>query len=77
MTDTELLMEYIKNSGLKLIYIAECLGLSRFGLAKKINNETEFKASEIEKMCEILHIDSMEERKKIFFAKEVDKNSTK
>ena len=76
MTDTELLMEYVKKSGLKLLYIAECLGLSRYGLAKKINNETEFKASEIEKMCEILHIDSMEERKKIFFAKEVDKKST-
>lgn len=76
MTDTELLMEWIKNSGLKLGFIAEKLGLTRFGLSKKINNITEFKASEIEKMCEILHIDSMEDRKRIFFAKEVDKEST-
>jgi hypothetical protein len=69
MTNTELLMEYFKNSGLKLGFIAEKVGLSRYGLAKKINNDTEFKASEIEKLCELLHITSMEDRSRIFFAK--------
>lgn len=76
MTNTELLMKYIDESGLKLYFIAEKMGLSRFGLAKKINNETEFKASEINMLCEILHIDSLEDRNRIFFAKEVDINST-
>ena len=29
--------------------------------------------SEVEKLCEILHIESLEERQEIFFAKAVDK----
>ena len=73
MTNTDLLMEYVRKSGLKVGFIAERLGLSRFGLAKKMRNESEFKASEIEKMCEILHIDSMQDRGRIFFAQNVDK----
>ena len=73
MTNTELLMDYVKKSGLKLGFIAENLNLSRFGLAKKINNESEFKASEIEKLCNLLHITSMTDRSRIFFAQEVDK----
>jgi hypothetical protein len=68
MTNTELLMDYVKKSGLKLGYIAEQMELSRYGLSKKINNDTEFKASEIEKLCNLLHITSMEDRSRIFFA---------
>lgn len=73
MTDTEKLMEYVKDSGLKLGFIAEKMGLSRFGLYKKINNESDFKAREIETLCELLHITSMGDRNRIFFAKTVDK----
>ena len=73
MTDTEKLMEYVKDSGLKLGFIAEKMGLSRFGLYKKINNESDFKAREIENLCELLHITSMSDRNRIFFAKTVDK----
>ena len=69
MTDTEMLRKRIKDSGLKLGYIAEKMGLSRFGLAKKINNESQFFASEIDKMCEILNISSTKERMMIFFTK--------
>lgn len=76
MTNTELLTEYINNSGLKLRFIAEKMCLSRFSLWKKIRNESEFKASEIEKMCEILNISSMKDRSRIFFANGVDKTST-
>ena len=68
MTNTKLLMDYVKKSGLKLGYIAEQMELSRYGLSKKINNDTEFKASEIEKLCNLLHITSMEDRSRIFFA---------
>lgn len=68
MTNTELLMDYVKKSGLKLGYIAEQMELSRYGLSNKINNVTEFKASEIEKLCNLLHITSMEDRSRIFFA---------
>lgn len=73
MTNTELLEEAIKDSGLKKSYIAKAIGLkSAFGLAKKIKNESEFKASEIDSLCELLKIESLERRNEIFFAKKVD-----
>ena len=52
---------------LKLTFIARALKLSREGFYKKLNNQTEFKASEIVKMQEILNL-SNEQRDKIFFA---------
>nr|DAD79352.1 MAG TPA: Protein of unknown function (DUF739) [Myoviridae sp. ctNQr16] len=67
MTDSEALNKVIENSGLKLTFIARALKLSREGFYKKINNQTEFKASEIVKMQEILNL-SNEQRDKIFFA---------
>lgn len=73
MTNTELLEERIDKSGYKKSYIAKAIGLkSTFGLSKKIRNENEFKASEIDALCELLGINSLEERQRIFFAKEVD-----
>ena len=66
MTNTELLMDFIKKSGLKLGFIADQMDLSRFGLSKKINNDSEFKASEIEKLCNLLDITSLEDRERIF-----------
>lgn len=72
MTNTAALELKIKESGLKKYFIAEKLGLSPFGLAKKINNENEFFGSEIEKLCKILKIDSLEERHSIFFVDTVD-----
>lgn len=68
MTNTNLLMFKIDESGLKRSFIASKLGLSSYGLAKKINNETEFKASEINLLCEILNIKSLKEKEAIFFA---------
>ena len=70
MTNTELLNKKIDKSGYKKSYIAKAIGLkSAFGLAKKIRNENEFKAKEINKLCELLRIDSLEEKERIFFAK--------
>lgn len=68
MTNTQLLKDIIDKSGLKYGFIAKELGLSRYGLKKKIENESSFKAEEIQKLCIILHIDSYDEREKIFFA---------
>ena len=76
MTNTELLEEKIAKSGLKKSYIAKSIGLSPYGLTLKIQNATEFKASEIEKMCIILGIDDLEERSAIFFAPKVDDLAT-
>lgn len=69
MTNTELLEKKISDSGYKKSYIAKAIGLkSAFGLANKINNKTEFKASEINALCDLLKIESPEERDAIFFA---------
>lgn len=73
MTNTERLNKLIDESGYKRSYIAKAIGLkSTYGLSKKINNETEFKATEISALCKLLKIDSLEERQAIFFAEKVD-----
>lgn len=69
MTNTELLERKIADSGYKKSFIAKAIGLkSAFGLANKINNKTEFKASEINALCDLLKIESAEEKDAIFFA---------
>ena len=68
MTNTPLLVEYIEKSGYKRSYIAKCMGLNTYTLAMKINNESEFWASEIDALCELLNIDT-DARMAIFFAK--------
>ena len=73
MTNTALLEEKITKSGLKKSYIAKSIGLTPYGLTLKIRNANEFKASEIDKICILLGIDSPEERCDIFFASKVDK----
>ena len=69
MTNTELLEKVIEKSGLKKNFIAKAIGLSPYGLAKKIKNKTEFKTSEVNKLCEILSISDLAEKDRIFFAK--------
>lgn len=71
MTDTYELRKVIEQAGLKYKYLADQLGLSTYGLQKKIDNVNEFKASEIEKLSDILSL-SVEERMSIFFAIESD-----
>lgn len=75
MTNTELLREIIDRSGYKLRYIAQCIGITYQGLLKKINNESEFKASEISSLHHLLQM-SEQEREAVFFAEDVDKIST-
>ena len=75
MTNSEKLNRVISDSGMTITSIASKLGITREGLYKKLNNDTEFKASEISKMQAILHL-SNEKRDEIFFAKEVELNST-
>lgn len=72
MTDTQRLNKLIDDSGIKRKHIAEKLNISPYGLSKKINNETEFKPSEIQTICEILNVKTLKERDKIFFANKVD-----
>lgn len=67
MTNKKLLEKIIKESGYKKGYIAERAGLSRAGFCNCINNRAEFKASQINAICELLGIDQ-DMRDKIFFA---------
>lgn len=71
MTNTTLLKELIAKKGLKLKYVADYLGLSAYGLSKKINNEQEFKVSEVNALCELLDIKDLELKEKIFFVKKM------
>lgn len=71
MTNTELLRKKIDDSGYKLRFIAEKIGITYQGFLKKINNETEFKATEIQVLCDLLKID-MQEKEEIFFASQVE-----
>ena len=66
MINTEALDASIRDSGLKKSYIAEKIGLTRFGFLKKCIGETEFKASEIKAISEILSL-SRERVDEIFF----------
>lgn len=78
MTDSRALKELIKSKGLKLKYVAEYLGLSSYGFSKKLNNEQEFKTSEVAALCELLEIKDLEEKETIFFRIKDDyKSSTK
>ena len=71
MTDTIMLKMAIVRSGLSQRKIAHALNLSEMGLYKKINNITEFKASEIEALQTVLNL-TVSERDAIFFTSNVD-----
>jgi DNA-binding Xre family transcriptional regulator len=68
MTNTPLLEEYIKKSGYKKAFLAQALGISRYGFTLKCTNKSEFTAKEIDALCKLLNI-SVKDRMAIFFAK--------
>ena len=69
MTNKEELEIAILRAGLTKHKVAKKLGLSDMGFYKKLNNQTEFKASEIAALQKMLHIKSINE---IFFAEKVE-----
>jgi hypothetical protein len=68
MTDTNALRSAIVNSGLKYKALAEIMGLSPYALQMKIDNKSEFKASEIDTLANTLGMD-MQQRDAIFFCR--------
>ena len=66
MTNTSLLREAVRKAGLKCKKLAAALGITPYGLQKKVKNCTEFKASEILILSELLGL-SEKERTEIFF----------
>lgn len=72
MTNTALLEAIIADRGLKKNYIAKVIGITPETLIRKIKNVSEFKASEIDKLCQLLAIDDHKEREAVFFDLKVD-----
>lgn len=70
MTDSYLLNYKIKESGYRFNFIADKMSISRTALYNKINGKTEFYASEIQSLSEILNL-GIEEKEKIFFNQKV------
>lgn len=69
MTNTEMLEEKILQSGKKKGFLAEKVGLSTQGFRNCIKNKAEFKARQIQILCDELGIADLEEKQAIFFAK--------
>lgn len=65
LADTLYLRALVEKSGLEYILLAEKLGITLYGLQKKIANNTEFKASEIKKLTGLLSL-GPKERAAIF-----------
>lgn len=76
MTNSDALRELIESKGLKMKYVAEYLGLSRYGFKLKMDNRQEFKTSEVSALCELLNISSLETKERIFFARNGDLKSS-
>lgn len=72
MTDTNKLKDMVSNKGLKYSFLAKEMGITTYCLRMKIENKTEFKTSEVQKMCELLDIKDVDIMCMIFFAKKVD-----
>lgn len=68
MTNIQLLEDKIRQSGMKKGFLAEKLGVSRTTFSALLRNETEFKASQIRMLCDLLGIKDDETMKAIFFA---------
>jgi len=62
--------------GLTKLEVAKALHLFKVGLYHKMNNITEFKASEIVILYKLLHLKSLEEQQQIFLAGRLKINKT-
>jgi hypothetical protein len=58
MINSAKLREIIKKKGLKYGFIANELGITCYSLKKKIDNETDFKMSEVQELCNILKVNN-------------------
>lgn len=78
MTNKNEFVAAMKRVGLNQEQVAEYLGISTTALNNKINNKSEFKASEIQKLIVLFKIDpdDSDSINKIFFAPDVDLEST-
>lgn len=66
MTDSKALRGWVTQRGLKLKAIASAMGITPYSLQRKIDNLSEFKASEIAMFVDVFGM-SLENRDAIFF----------
>lgn len=71
MTNREKLKGKIVENGLTQEQLADMLGITIATFNYKVNNKSEFKASEIKKLAEVFHLTD-EEVNAIFFADKVE-----
>ena len=74
MVNINLLEKRMKDSGMTMVAIAEKSGILRETLYNKIKGSSEFKASEIAALSNVLNLSS-KERDKIFFESDGELNS--
>ena len=67
MIDAVLLEQKIEQSGLKVSYIVDALGISAPAFYKKKSGRTPFRKSEIYVICDLLRITDNDEKTKIFY----------
>ena len=68
MTDTKALRAAIKEAGVTYKTRAKALGITAYTPQLKIDNDTEFKVSEVDKISQMLGF-TLEQKDKIFFAR--------
>lgn len=67
MTNNESLRNKIQASGISMVFLAKAIGITRKALYNKVNGQSEFKASEIIRISNVLHLTD-QERDENFFA---------
>jgi len=71
MTDKELLEKAIERSGIKVMKLMKTAGIKSYATFRgRMNNDTEFTASEIQALTRALQLTAVE-RDRIFFASNV------
>lgn len=63
-----LLLGKIAASGLTCKQVATLIGVSKNTFSAKINGKTYFDTEQIDRLCDVLHIDDDEEKVKIFLS---------
>lgn len=66
MTNTTQIRAYIESQGLKLGHVARVLGISSSALHQKLNDESDFKVSEADRLSAMLGL-TIEQRDACFF----------
>jgi transcriptional regulator with XRE-family HTH domain len=72
MTDTNKFKIAMIEAGVTTKQIMESLGITRSALWNKMNNRSDFRQLELNKLFDLLKLDTWEKRQSIFFADRVE-----